>query len=1038
MTFDWRVMWAVGWLVLVSAADAASPDFQREVRPILSQYCYQCHGFDEHSRQGQLRLDRFEGATQPAESGAAAIVPKHADHSELIQRVTSHEADLQMPPPETGKKLTQTQIETLRSWIDAGAEYAPHWAFVKPAASSPPEVAQGDWPKNMIDRFTLHQMEESGFVPSEPASPERLLRRVALDLIGRPPTPDELELFLKATQTDPEQAYLTEVDRLLASPHFGERMALDWLDSARYADTNGYFGDKPRVAWPWRDWVIRAFNDNMPFDQFTIEQLAGDLLPEPTRDQRVATGFHRNSMANNETGIIDEEYRVEAVADRLDTTSTVWLGMTIGCAQCHDHKYDPISQREYYQLFSFFNQSIEPGLVYADSPPPILEVPTPEQSAHLAACQQQRAVAEQAFQASATTLDADLAAWEVTAPHALASLPSDAVLRCSFDTIETPFQSAGTTLQLVRGIQGQGGSLDATQHVETTTPVDFDGPWTISLWIYPTQSLGGVWSAIEPSGRRRGTELIWRKGKLQLNLVHEWSANELSVSTRDSLPSNQWHHVLVSYDGSRSSAGVHIITDGKPQVLEVQHDTLTGSLNSEEPLRIGRRDAGLGFYGLIDEFRMFPRSITPDETSGWSDSERLRGILELPVEKRSASEQALVKDYFIEHMAASELRELDGVLKSARAAESTAKAAIPTTLVMQDLPQPRETHILVRGQYDQLGEMVTPDVPEVIAPHQIEGPRNRLALARWLVSPEHPLTSRVLVNRYWQLFLGEGLVRTPNDFGSQGELPTHPALLDNMAVEFVRSGWNVKALVRLIVTSATYRQSSSASPERLARDPENRILARGPRFRLPAELVRDQALAVSGLLSDRVGGASAKPYQPDGLWEEVSFNEEDTYVVDAGDGPWRRSLYTYIKRQVPPPSMLMFDGTTREKCVVRRSRTNTPLQALVTLNDVTYVEASRALAQQALLDRRQTTDELRIRSLFHRVTSRTMEPNEQSVLLDLLQRERTKLESDPVAVQALLSVGQSPRESSIAAVELAAWTLTAQTILNLDEVLVRR
>ncbi len=1089
------------------------PNFQRDVRPILSDHCFRCHGFDENARQSRLRLDHFDGATRPAESGLAAIIPARPDKSELMRRITSNDPDVRMPPLESGKPLSLAQIETLRRWIGQGARYARHWAFERPVSDAVRRLRSHhapcdepsdhrspignsarhterdgnvhDWPRNVIDVFIQSRLEQAGLRPQEAADPARLLRRVALDLTGLPPTPEDLDHFLQALAGDPDSAYAAEVERLLSSPHFGERLAIDWLDAARYADTNGYFGDKPRQAWPWRDWVIRAFNDNMPFDQFTIEQLAGDLLPNATREQRVATGFHRNSMANNETGIIDEEYRVEAIADRVETTATVWLGMTIGCAQCHDHKYDPISQHEYYQLFAYFNQSVETGLVTKDDPPPTLEVPSPAQEAVLRRSREQREAAEQDFASHSTSLNADLAAWELVAPKELAAVPEDAVVACDFEMGSG--RVLGTSLQRERGIRGDAAKFDASQHVELESAFNADRAWTISVWLKPLGSLGCVWSKIEPTDPRRGVEMIWQKGRLQIHLVHRWSVDEIAAATREAMSSNDWHHVLVSYDGTRRAAGLRVIIDGRDAPLSVQRETLTGSLQCSEPLRIGRRDSGLGYYGLLDEFRILPRAVSAAESTAWPDSEQLEGILART--DRSAAEQTVLRDYYIAHRSPSGLRDSHQRLQQARREENASRAAIPTALVMQDLAQPRKTHLLVRGQYDKPAAEVQPGVPKVFprrstavaelarvqtSRHDLKSGDfsydasgdvpNRLAFARWLVSPEHPLTARVAVNRLWQMCFGDGLVRTPNDFGSQGELPTHPELLDELAVRFVDSGWDVKALLRLIVTSATYRQSSQASAELLQRDPDNRLLARGPRFRLPAELLRDQALAVSGLFSPRIGGPSVKPYQPEGLWEDVSYNAEDTYVPDRDDGLWRRSLYTYWKRQVPPPALLTWDANTREKCVVRRSRTNTPLQALVVLNDVTYVEAARNLAALTLKERdrdvvetlrdtasgsrsapatknapkQQTDDELRLRAIFRRAVSRWPEPFELQVLADLLARQRRAFVAEPAAAEHLIQVGASPRASSLDPGELAAWTLVAQTILNLDEVITRR
>jgi hypothetical protein len=832
--------------------------------------------------------------------------------------------------------------------------------------------------------------------------------------------------------------------------------------------------------WPWRNWVIRAFNDNMPFDQFTIEQLAGDLLPGATREQRVATGFHRNSMANNETGIVDEEYRVEAIADRVETTGTVWLGLTIGCAQCHDHKFDPIPQREYYEFFAFFNQSMEQGLVTKDDPPPTVDVPTPEQEVSLRLAREQLQQAEQDFQSRSATLDSDVARWEMDSPTLPASVPEEAVLTCNFDSLpgrnaestsgastgltsnppdaernRDGFESSeaspsaavvGTSLVYERGIRGDAVRFDATQHIELKAAFDADRPWTVSVWLKPTGSLGCVWSKIEPAESRRGVEMIWQKGRLQVHLVHRWGADEIAVMTRDAMPGNDWHHVVLSYDGTRQAAGLRVMIDGHDAPLSTGRDTLTGSIQCLAPVRIGRRDAGLGYYGLLDEFRILPRAVTAAEAADWSLGERLRGILARPAAQRPADEQTVLREYFIGQHAQPELRESWQRLRHMHQAESAARRAIPSTLVMQDLPERRKTYLLVRGEYNRPGEEVQPGVPRFFPRLPNGATPNRLTLARWLVSADNPLTARVAVNRLWQMCFGEGLVRTPNDFGSQGELPTHRELLDELAVRLIDTGWDVKGLLRLMVTSATYRQSSQASPELLRHDPDNRLLARGPRFRLPAELVRDQVLAVSGLLSTKIGGPSVKPYQPEGLWEAVSYNAEETYVPDRDDGLWRRSLYSYWKRQAPPPALLLFDANTREKCVVRRSRTNTPLQALVVLNDVTYIEAARALAARVLLETGSNAsavlgpggDEHRLRSLFRRALSRWPEPAELQVLIDLLARERAAFAETPAAGERLIHVGASPSPSDLDSRELASWTLVAHTILNLDEILTRR
>ena len=1011
-------------------------DFNLEIRPILSKNCFPCHAFDANARQAGLRLHRVNEATGPADSGAKAIVPGKPDDSELMRRVLSSDPDVQMPPESTGKTLKQTQIGLLRRWIETGARYAEHWAFASPNRSEQPLVERDEWSRNALDRFVLKRLQQEKLRPAAEADPARLLRRVSLDLVGLPPTLEELDEYLSQAQLDPDGAYERAVDRLLSSPHFGERMAIDWLDSARYADTNGYFGDRPRQAWPWRDWVIAAFNANMPFDQFTIEQLAGDLLPNATRDQRIATGFHRNAMANNETGITDEEYRIEAVADRVDTTASIWMGMTVGCAQCHDHKYDPISQREYYQLFAYFNNSVEPGLVTSDSPPPTIEVPTVEQADERTRRQQRLLEHEASFSRLSSTLEKDLTQWQQMAMAELTPPVQGPGIFYDFDTSLEGAMSVGTTLKKQHGIRGDAGVFDATQHMEIPLGLDADRPWTISVWFMPTASLGCLISKIEPSERRRGVEVLWQKGRLQINLVHHWGVDEIAAITQQKLTQNEWHHVLIQYDGSRQGTGLRVNLDGRLGSLTFRRDDLTGSVECAEPIRIGRRDSGLGFYGSLDQIAVVPSLVSESDAATWFHYERLRGILERPAEKRAGSDVTFLKEYYIQHRAAPEILAAYQDLQRARKDLTEMSRLIPTTLVMEDRQEVRPTHLLTRGQYDQPGVEVTAAVPAIFPALAEDAPRNRLTLARWLVSGRHPLTARVTANRLWQQCFGEGLVRTPSDFGSQGDLPTHPELLDHLAVEFVESGWDVKRLLRLIVTSATYRQSSSATEQLLELDPENRLLSHGPRFRLAAELLRDQALAASGLLSRKLGGPSVKPYQPEGLWEEVSYNEEDSYIEETDDNLWRRSLYTYYKRQAPSPAQLTFDAGTREKCLVRRSRTNTPLQSLLMLNDPTWIEASRVLAEVTLAG--SDNDAERLRTLFRRVVSRTPKPEELHLLRGLLERQRARFAADANAAVQLVSVGSSSRDQRLEVGELAAWTILAQTIFNLDEVITRR
>ncbi|HEV7225998.1 MAG TPA: DUF1553 domain-containing protein, partial [Pirellulales bacterium] len=925
---------------------AAAVEYNRDVRPILSDRCFRCHGPDSASRQAELRLDRRESATSEHD-GVRAIAPGEPQASELLRRLVADDLDERMPPADSGERLSADQIAVLRRWIEQGAEYQPHWSLIPPQATPPPEVRQRDWPKGEIDRFLLHRLERENLAPSPEAERPVLLRRASLDLTGLPPTLDELDEFLNDPADD---AYERAVDRLLASPRYGERMALDWLDLARYADTNGYFSDLERQMWRWRDWVIDAFNRNQPFDEFTVEQLAGDLLPAPAVEQKIATGFNRNHPVTNESGVIDEEYRVEYVADRAETTAAIWLGLTLGCARCHDHKFDPLSQREYYQLFAYFNNVPEQGLVKGvGNPPPAIRLPSPEVERRLAEIERRQAPADAAWKAANDRLQEPFNAWQAGAAKSLPAVcPADAAAWYDFSREGADASGRGRAAQAVDrvryadGIRGQAALLDNGGHFEFASdlPVDRQTPFTVSVWIKPAAAQSGcIVSKIEPAGELRGLEILWYKRQLRVNLVHRWAESALELMTESSFPPHEWRHVAVTYDGSGEAAGLKIYVDSKLQTVKVERDSLSGAIANGQPWRIGRKDEVNGFDGLIDEVQIVPRAAPAEEISGLYWGQLVDGALAAPPEKRSQRQSQALLEYYLDHAASAEDRGVYQLCEALKRERAEVLAGVPTTMVMQELEKPREAHLLVRGQYDQPGDAVSPGVPQCLPALPAGAPANRLGLARWLVDPAHPLTARVAVNRLWQQFFGAGLVKTTNDFGSQGEAPSHPELLDWLAVEFVRSGWNVKAMQKRIVTSAAYRQSSRAAAALVERDPENRLLARGARFRLPAELIRDQALAIAGMLTGTVGGPSAKPYQPDGLWEAVSYNGDYSYVQDHGPALYRRGLYTYWKRQSPPPGLLAFDAPTRETCVVRRSRTNTPLQALVLLNDPTYIEA---------------------------------------------------------------------------------------------------
>ena len=1024
--------WTSGWVVLTCVAVAEpAPDFNRDVRPILSNHCFHCHGPDAGSREAGLRFD------VPEPDGGFAFVPGRVDQSEAFKRIASTDPDEQMPPPHVNKPLSAAQVAVLQRWVAAGAPYQAHWSLVAPKAAEPPAVARVEWARNTIDRFVLAGLERTGLQPAPEAAPHELLRRVTLDLTGLPPTPAELDAFLADKSPD---AYARVVRRLLASPHFGERMALDWLDLARYADTNGYFGDATRQIWPWRDWVVQSFNRNLPFDQFTVDQLAGDLLTAPTPEQRIATGFSRNSMVNNESGAIDEEFRVEYVAERTETVGTVWLGLTVGCARCHDHKYDPISQKDFYQLYAFFNHSPEKGLVTQDNPPPEMDVATPAQRAELTALTAARRDAETALTATAARTRDAMMAWEQTATHELAPPDRNLSLHARFEPDMPGLEEKGSVTFTDEGLLGRAAVFDGMQHLEApgAPPFAAEKPWSVGLWLQPTGSLSGVLARIEPAGRRRGFEIVWQKGRFQINLVSQWGASAIELVTREPVrpAAGDWQQLIVSYDGSSHATGFRVYLDGGPVAFNIVRDRLDGPTENAEPLRLGRRDSGLGFYGRLDELRLLTRAVDDADASAWYWSDRLRGPLARTQESRTPRDRQYLLDYYLARHGDTAARAVRTDVQAARAAETNYRARLPKTLVMQDLSEPRPTHLLKRGKYDDPGERVAADVPAALPPLPTDTPRNRLGLARWLVSRENPLTARVAVNRLWMQAFGEGLVRTPNDFGVQGEHPTHPELLDWLAVRFMDSGWDLKALIEVIVTSATYRQSSVPTPELLARDPDNRQLARGPRFRLPAEIIRDQALAASGLLVPKLGGPSVRPYQPDGLWEAVTYDGEVSYQQDRGDDLWRRSLYTFWKRQAPPPALLTFDSPTRETCVVNRPRTNTPLQALTLLNDITFVEAGRALAADIL--NQPGDDHSRLQTLFRRVTARRPDDGDHASLLTLLDQQRKRFRADPAAAGRYIASGESPAGRHLDPVEVAAWSVTAHAVLCLDEAITRR
>jgi hypothetical protein len=1052
--------------VFALTARAAEPlprtvEFNRDIRPILSDICFTCHGPDQAKRKAKLRLDTEEGAFAEHD-GTRAVVPNRPDKSELLRRIASDDDKERMPPARTGRRLTPHQVALVRRWIEQGAKWQNHWSLIPPHRPALPTFVDNpkyqalarDWTRNAIDHFILDRLAREGLAPSTEAERVTLLRRVTLDLTGLPPTPAEIDVFLNDTSPD---AYEKVVDRLLASPRYGERMAIRWIDAARYADTNGYQSDGERFMWRWRDWVIDAYNQNMPFDRFTIEQIAGDLLPNPTLSQRIATGFNRNHRGNAEGGIIPEEYAVEYVADRVETTATVWLGLTMTCARCHDHKFDPIKQKEFYRLFAYFNNVPERGkaIKYGNSPP-MIKAPTSAQQDQLLNLEAKLAEAEKKFRAREPELVAAQAAWQKDHPGAPSGWSITNGLAAHFgldgNTQESVHKTSAARFRdgeasFAAGRLDQALALDGKRFVDAGNVGDFGfyHKFTLAAWIKPADvRKGTIVSRMVDTDQGAGYQVCLHNGKVQVNLVVRWLDDALRVETERPLEADRWYHVAVSYDGSRVADGVKIYVDGRVEKLKVNLDDLNQTFQTKEPLRLGAGGGGDNrFRGLIDDVRVFTRPLASEEAEILSVADTIEAILAEPAQRRTSAQARKLRAYFLERHAPQSIREAHETLRRLRKEHADFVEAIPTTMVMQEMARPRDSYLLIRGVYDRRGEKVEPGVPASLAPLPRGAPDNRLGLARWLVDPANSLTARVAVNRYWQMYFGAGLVRTVEDFGSQGEWPSHPELLDWLATEFVRTGWDVKALQRLIVTSATYRQSSRIADSGLrsadfsktaphAIDPDNRWLWRGPRMRLPAEMIRDQALFSSGLLVERLGGPSVKPYQPPGLWGELG---DSKYVRDRGPDLYRRSLYTYWKRTVAPPAMITFDAAGRETCIVRETRTNTPLQALNLMNDVTYVEAARALAQRVLKGSAKPED--RIALAFRLVMARPTRPAEQRVLRDGLNRHLERYRADRESARKLVEAGESGRDEKLDIAELAAYTAIASLILNLDEAITK-
>ncbi|MBE2285844.1 MAG: DUF1553 domain-containing protein [Prosthecobacter sp.] len=988
------------------SAAPAKVKFNRDVRPILSDKCFFCHGPDPKKREADMRLDERDAAIE-----AKAIVPGKAEVSEMIQRILTTDADDHMPPAKSKLgDLTAAEIAILKQWINEGAEYEAHWAFIP----LKPEATKGQ----SIDKIVSVGLAERGLNLQPEASPETLIRRLSFDLTGLPPTPEEVTVFVTEHQFDPASSIQHLVTRLLASPHYGERMAVDWLDIARYADSYGFQVDREREVWPWRDWVVKAFNDNLPYDKFITWQLAGDLLPDPTDEQVMATAFNRLHQQESEGGSVEEEYRVEYVADRVQTVATAFLGLTFECARCHDHKYDPITQKDYYGLFSMLQNIDEAGLYsfFTPSPPTpammLMDQPTKDKMAAL----KDKVVQLEKKHGSAArktlelragvpaSLEGQLAHFtfdELKGNKLADAMHPEPPPRPKKDPNDKTPPPPPAPVAVLKGenklVPGKlGSAIQFTGDDAVDTPLgNFkrQAPFSVSLWLktpdVKERAVVFHRSRAWTDAASRGYELLIEEGRLKWSLIHFWPGNAISIRAKTPLKVNEWTQVVVTYDGSSRADGLHLYVDGELAATEVIRDALTKTIQGGggDNIALGERFRDRGFKGgLIDDFRVFGRDLSV--SSGPSAE-----------------------------------------LTQARADLHALQDAQKEIMVMQELPEPKKAYVLTRGEYDKRAEEAGPQTPAVLPAFPKDAPKNRLGLARWLTASDHPLTARVTVNRVWNSLFGRGLVKTTEDFGSQGERPLYPELLDYLAMKFIQSGWDVKALLKEIVMSRVYRQHSIADARTMTDDPENLWLARGPRLRLPAEMIRDNALAAAGLLKLTLGGAPVYPYEMTEAFKPIG--------PSAGDAVYRRSLYTSWRRTSPPPAMVAFDAPRRAVCISRRERTDSPLQSLILLNGVQYVEAARVLGEKLHLEAKGDLPKM-IELGFLRCLSRKPDAKEVQICTQLYQEQLAHFKAVPKEAEELLKTGNAKRDVTIPVSEAAAAGVLAQALLNHDACVVKR
>ena len=1047
-------------------ANDDSIEFNRDIRPILSNACLKCHGPDANTREASLRLD-IEAAAKES-----AVVEGDANASPLVERVFNDDPDLKMPPPDSGLTLTADEKQKLKKWIDEGAQYEGHWSFEPIERKQLPEKYDS---KHPIDAFVLQRLDQANLKPLSLAPAETQLRRVSLDLTGLPPTIAEVDGFEQEIEkVGLELAYEKAVDRLLASPRYGERMAWSWLEAARYADTDGYQNDGPRDMWQWRSWVIKAYNSNTPFDQFTIEQLAGDLIPNATHEQRLATAFNRNNRYNSEAGIPIDEFLLENAVDRVDTTSTVWMGLTIGCARCHDHKYDPFSQKEYYQLIDYFNDVAESGrAVKFGNSEPWIKSPTETQRKELNALELEleSAVAELESAVASGRIGKHQNTWVTNVAsdnQSIGPVFNDGLThffdfegqpqvsetakpkgkRKKSQTSESaeaelkkgpaahPFKFVGDA-ELVDTRFGQSVAVNDDGYVELPAieGLSTQFRFSISFWMKPENvRSGSILSNEQPNFRRVGTQIGFVDGHLQWDISTRWIAGVSTIKTVKTFEPGEWVHVMATNDGTQRAKGMKLYVNGELQNVKTLRNTNSnkGGKNAGV-MKIGHSHHNGTWTGQVDALRFYSgRTLTAKEAFQLSGEESFERLSKISPERRTERQTGFLQVAYLENASDEADAKLLADIRKARTEWTKIYDSISTTMIMEDLPGGRPSFVRTRGVYDQLGEKVQPGVPTAFPPLPDNTKNDRLGFAKWLVNGDHPLTARVVVNRYWQMLFGRGLVATAEDFGWQGDLPSHPELLDWLASEFVDNGWNVKQTLKTIVMSETYRRSSNVTNELLKQDPNNVLLARAPRLRLPGNVLRDQALFTSGLLVEKLGGPSVKPYQPKNLWKEAS---NFRYAEGKGDELYRRSLYTYWKRTLSPPTMALLDTADREWCSVKPKRTNTPLQALTLLNDTTFAEAAKKLADQVLsLDVKK--DEERVEFAFRKLLVRKPLPEELKVLIQALNEYRSEFESRPDEARQVTQIGRSKLENQ-SVVEVASMTALMNVLMNLEEVTTR-